>query len=197
MSSSINSTSSMSLPTLKRKDTTGGGGGGWLLPAPEASSHSPSPLQLLMEVMQEALEVLRLVEESRQDEGLGLGMELKGLSRLVTSTVAVCQKALQGLSAQLLALQSSRYAVASSSVAPAAAAATMAGASMPAAAVAAAAAPLPPAGAYYGGSGRNAPSSYTWGEDEAITSSSSGGSSLTEEEEEPDAACLEYLMVHC
>jgi hypothetical protein len=157
-------------------------------------------LVLLMDVMREALGVLQLVEESRQDEGLGLGLELKELSCLVTSTVAVCQKTLQGLSGQLLALLShttdgSRYGhTHMTSSAAAAAAPPMPAAA--AAATAAAAAPMPPAGAYPGvsyGASRNAPSQptqpYTWGE------ASVSGVCLVGTEEEPDPAALDYLLV--
>ena len=156
-------------------------------------------LMLLTEVMREALGVLQLVEETRQDEALGLGLELKELSRLVTAAVAVCQQALQGLTAQLLALLDGGVASSSHSsrqqqyAAPAAAAAAAAAAApMPAAA----AAPMPPAGAYYGHSSRNAPSPeprqpYMWG---------TSGVELQQQQQQPaeaapDAGCLEYLLV--
>jgi len=190
----------------------GGGGGSssssssLLLAPPPSSSSRPGPqrgLTLLTDVMREALGVLQLVEQSRQDEKLALGLRLKELSRLVASTVGVCQQALQALTSQLLALlgpssssssSSSRYAARSAVSLPVpmpAAAAAAVSVSMPAAAATAPAAPMLPAGAYMSGSSsssRDAPQPYTWGESSSVAAAT---------EEGPDLACLEYLLVRC
>ncbi len=181
-----------------------------LLAPPPSSSSRPGPqrgLTLLTDVMREALGVLQLVEQSRQDEKLALGLRLKELSRLVASTVGVCQQALQALTSQLLALlgpsssssssgssSSSRYAARSAVSLPVpmpAAAAAAVSVSMPAAAATAPAAPMLPAGAYMSGSSsssRDAPQPYTWGESSSVAAAT---------EEGPDLACLEYLLVRC